>query len=120
MCGFCNIGKEVDPPSPIDENDFNQVTNGVWIGEFTTDNLPVPLYRKTAAYLSQGIDLGVAEFEKVDEDDSLLKKLFFAEADSNSSTVPINKKYFSTGAIPFVLTTTALIGASALLIGKIK
>ena len=67
MCGFCNIGKEVDPPSPIGEDDFNKVTNGVWIGEFTVDNLPVPLYRKTAMYLMQGIDLGVAEFEKVDE-----------------------------------------------------
>jgi len=60
------------------------------------------------------------EFEKVDEDDSLLGKLFFAESDPNSSNATINKKYFSTWITPFVLTTTALIGASALLIGKIK
>lgn len=60
------------------------------------------------------------EFEQVDEDDSLLKKLFFAESDPNSSKDTIKKVTFSTGAIPFVLTTTALIGASALLIGKIK
>ena len=60
------------------------------------------------------------EFEKVDEDDSLLRKLFFAESDPNSSNATINKKYFSTWITPFVLTTTALIGASALLIGKIK
>jgi len=60
------------------------------------------------------------EFEKVEEDDSLLRKLFFAESDPNSSKDTIKKVTFSTGAIPFVLTTTALIGVSALLIGKIK
>ena len=60
------------------------------------------------------------EFEKVDEDDSFLRKLFFAESDQISSNDTIKKVTFSTWITPFVLTTTALIGASALLMGKIK
>ncbi|RLI48673.1 hypothetical protein DRO61_06140 [Candidatus Bathyarchaeota archaeon] len=60
------------------------------------------------------------EFEKVDEDDSFLRKLFFAESDQISSNDTIKKVTFSTWIAPFVLTTTALIGASALLMGKIK
>jgi hypothetical protein len=40
MCGFCNIGKEVDPPTPFDENDFNRFTNDVWIGAINNQVLP--------------------------------------------------------------------------------
>ena len=70
MCKICDItneGIEQVPPSPFDENDFNRITNGVWIGEFTVDNLPVPAYIKTADFLKSGVSLGFAEYDKVDE-----------------------------------------------------
>lgn len=60
MCGFCqiqNIGKEVDPPTPFDENDFNRFANDVWIGAINTDILPTGIYLKTATYLKDGVDL---------------------------------------------------------------
>ncbi len=56
MCGFCNIGKEVDPPTPFDENDFNRMSNDVWIGAINPQNLPESIYLKTAKYLNEGID----------------------------------------------------------------
>ena len=70
MCKICDItneGIEQVPPSPFDENDFNRISNGVWIGEFTVDNLPVPTYIKTAEFLKSGVNLGFAEYDKVDE-----------------------------------------------------
>ena len=70
MCKICDItneGIEQVPPSPFDENDFNRITNGVWIGEFTVDNLPVPAYIKTADFLKSAVNLGFAEYDKVDE-----------------------------------------------------
>lgn len=57
MCGFCNIDKEVDPPTPFDENDFNRLSNDVWIGAVTPRQLPTSIYLKTAKYLKDGIDL---------------------------------------------------------------
>jgi SPP1 gp7 family putative phage head morphogenesis protein len=57
MCGFCNIGKEVDPPTPFDENDFNRMSNDVWIGAINNQVLPEGIYLKTAKYLRDGIDL---------------------------------------------------------------
>lgn len=57
MCNFCNIGKEVDPPTPFDENDFNQFSNEVWIGAVNPQQLPTGIYLKTAKYLKDGIDL---------------------------------------------------------------
>jgi hypothetical protein len=51
MCGFCNIGKEVDPPTPFDENDFNRMSNDVWIGAINNQVLPEGIYLKTAKYL---------------------------------------------------------------------
>jgi SPP1 gp7 family putative phage head morphogenesis protein len=60
VCGFCdiqNIGKEVDPPTPFDENDFNRFANDVWIGAINTDILPQGIYLKTATYLKDGVDL---------------------------------------------------------------
>jgi len=70
MCKICDInnkGIEEVPASPFDENDFNRITNGVWIGEFTVDNLPIPPYLKTADFLKKGLSAGMAEYEKVDE-----------------------------------------------------
>ena len=67
MCGFCNIAKEEEPPVPFDDNDLNRVTNGVWTGEITVNNLPVEVYRKTVDYLLDGINKGFADFEEVDE-----------------------------------------------------
>lgn len=70
MCKICDItndGIEKVPPSTFDENDFNRITNGVWIGEFTVDNLPVPTYIKTAEFLKGAVSLGFAEYEKADE-----------------------------------------------------
>jgi len=70
MCKICDItneGIEQVPASPFDENDFNRITNGVWIGEFTVDNLPVPAYIKTADFLKSAVSLGFAEYDKVDE-----------------------------------------------------
>lgn len=57
MCGFCNVGKEVDPPTPFDENDFNRFSNDVWIGAVNAQQLPTGIYLKTAKYLKDGIDL---------------------------------------------------------------
>jgi len=60
MCGYCdilNIDKEVDPPTPFDENDFNRFTNDVWIGAVNNQVLPEGIYLKTAKYLRDGIDL---------------------------------------------------------------
>jgi len=57
MCTFCNVGKEVDPPTPFDENDFNRFSNDVWIGAVTPQQLPTGIYLKTAKYLKDGIDL---------------------------------------------------------------
>ena len=60
MCGYCdilNIDKEVDPPTPFDENDFNRLSNDVWIGAVTPAQLPQGIYLKTAKYLKDGIDL---------------------------------------------------------------
>jgi SPP1 gp7 family putative phage head morphogenesis protein len=52
-----NIDKEVDPPTPFDENDFNRFTNDVWIGAVNNQVLPEGIYLKTAKYLRDGIDL---------------------------------------------------------------
>jgi len=60
MCGYCdilNIDKEVDPPTPFDENDFNRMSNDVWIGAINNQVLPEGIYLKTAKYLRDGIDL---------------------------------------------------------------
>jgi len=60
MCGYCdilNIDKEVDPPTPFDENDFNRFANDVWIGAINNQVLPEGIYLKTAKYLRDGIDL---------------------------------------------------------------
>jgi SPP1 gp7 family putative phage head morphogenesis protein len=60
MCGYCdilNIDKEVDPPTPFDENDFNRMSNDVWIGAINNQVLPEGIYLKTAKYLKEGIDL---------------------------------------------------------------
>ena len=60
MCGYCdilNIDKEVDPPTPFDENDFNRMSNDVWIGAINNQVLPEGIYLKTAKYLKDGIDL---------------------------------------------------------------
>jgi SPP1 gp7 family putative phage head morphogenesis protein len=60
MCGYCdilNIDKEVDPPTPFDENDFNRFSNDVWIGAINNQVLPEGIYLKTAKYLRDGIDL---------------------------------------------------------------
>ena len=57
MCTFCNVGKEVDPPTPFDENDFNRFSNDVWIGAVNPQQLPTGIYLKTAKYLKDGIDL---------------------------------------------------------------
>ena len=61
MCGFCNIAKEEEPPVPFDDNDLNKVTNDVWIGAVTVENLPPSMYYKTAGYLNDGVKKG---FEK--------------------------------------------------------
>lgn len=77
MCGFCNIDKEVEPPSPFDENDLNRITNDVWIGAVTVDNLPSSFYWKTADYLNEAIQKGgnmiAVEWNSVDE--LLMKEL---------------------------------------------
>jgi SPP1 gp7 family putative phage head morphogenesis protein len=52
-----NIDKEVDPPTPFDENDFNRMSNDVWIGAINNQVLPEGIYLKTAKYLRDGIDL---------------------------------------------------------------
>lgn len=70
MCGYCqiqNVGKEVDPPTPFDDNDFNRMSNDIWIGAVTKANLPEGIYLKTAKYLNDGIGAGVVEFEVIDE-----------------------------------------------------
>jgi len=69
MCNICDItndGIEQVPPSPFDENDINRVSNGVWIGEFTVESLPLPVYLKTSQYLNGALSLGFAEYDKVD------------------------------------------------------
>ena len=46
-CGFSNIAKEEEPPSPFDENDLNRLTNDVWIGTVSVESLPSSVYWKT-------------------------------------------------------------------------
>jgi len=65
-CGFSNIAKEEEPPSPFDENDLNRITNDVWIGTVSVENLPSSVYWKTAKYLKEGLDKGFAQGAKAD------------------------------------------------------
>jgi len=60
VCGFTNVGEE-EIPSPFDENDLNRLTNDVWIGAVTVNNLPISVYLKTATHLKKGVDIGFAE-----------------------------------------------------------
>ena len=59
MCELCQLYNAVkDEPSPFTDDDFNRVSNGVWIGEITKYNLPVSSYFKTAHHLTNGIHKG--------------------------------------------------------------
>jgi SPP1 gp7 family putative phage head morphogenesis protein len=85
MCGFCNIGKEVDPPTPFDENDFNRMSNDVWIGAINNQVLPEGIYLKTAKYLKDGIDLAPVVDEVLTAD--LLNNIYvFSGAKTYQST----------------------------------
>jgi SPP1 gp7 family putative phage head morphogenesis protein len=88
MCGYCdilNIDKEVDPPTPFNENDFNQFSNDVWIGAVTPAQLPQGIYLKTAKYLKDGIDLAPVVDEVLTAD--LLNNIYvFSGAKTYQST----------------------------------
>ena len=85
MCTFCNVGKEVDPPTPFDENDFNRFSNDVWIGAVNPQQLPTGIYLKTAKYLKDGIDLAPVVDEVLTAD--LLNNIYvFSGAKTYQST----------------------------------